>query len=141
MTEKSTAVQTAKPLFPWRLLDWMSMPEWFEGAPLKVEEFREGDEYVVRAEMPGIDPDKDVAIDVTDHTLRIKAERRQETSTEDKHGYRSEFQYGSFVRVLPLAADMSKDDVKATYHDGILEIHVPVDQGKVERHPVPVTRV
>ena len=47
--------------------------------------------------MPGIDPDKDVEITVSDHMLQVKAERRQETKTEDKKGYRSEFRYGSLV--------------------------------------------
>lgn len=141
MTDKTTAVETIKPLLPWRLFDWMGVPEWFETTPLKVEEFRDGDELVVRAEMPGIDPDKDVAIDVTDHMLRIKAERHQETKTEDKDGYRTEFQYGSFTRVLPMASGASGDDVKATYHDGILEIRVPVDQQKADARKIEVTRV
>ncbi len=60
---------------------------------------------------------------------------------KEKNGYRTEFQYGSFVRVLPLTVDMSKEDVKATYRDGILEIRVPVGQGKAEGRKVPVTRV
>jgi len=71
---------------------------------MKVEEFTEGDTMVVRAEMPGIDPDKDVQITVNDHTLRLSAERRQESKTEENGGYRSEFHYGSFMRTVALPA-------------------------------------
>jgi len=108
---------------------------------LRVEEFREGNECVVRAEIPGIDPDKDVQLNVSDHTLRIRAERKEEKKTEEKGRYRSEFHYGSFSRALPLPAGASADDVKATYKDGILEIRIPVDAAKAEATKIPVQRV
>jgi HSP20 family protein len=141
MTEDSGAMELTGPLAPWRMFDWMRVPDVLEAAPLKVEEFRDGDELVVRAEMPGIDPDRDVEIDVMDHLLRIKAERRRETKIEEKDHYRSEFQYGSFTRVVPLASGASRKDVKATYHDGILEVRVPVDRQQAEQRRVPVQRV
>ena len=108
--------------------------------PMRVEEFEEDDALVVRAEMPGLDPEKDVEIDVTDETLRIRAERRQETRVEEKGGYRSEFRYGSFSRTLPLPAGSSRDDVMASYKDGILEVRVPIDRAKVETRKIPVQR-
>ena len=100
---------------------------------MRVENFTEGNEAVVRVEMAGIDPDKDVEISVTDHTLRVHAERREETKTEDKGSYRSEFRYGSFTRVVPFPAGATEKDVKATYKDGILEIRVPVDRASRRR--------
>lgn len=108
---------------------------------MKVEEFTDGDHLVVRAEMPGIDPDKDVHISVSDHTLRIQAERREETSTGDDVGYRSEFNYGSFARTLTLPVGASEDDVKATYKDGILQVRIPIDRRIEEAKKVPVQRV
>jgi HSP20 family protein len=108
---------------------------------LRLEEFREGHELVVRAEMPGLDPDKDVDIHVSDHTLRIRAERKQETKTEDKDGYRSEFRYGSFMRTLSMPSGATDQDVKATYKDGILEVRVPIDTAKAEATKIPVQRV
>ncbi len=129
---------------PRRLLDWLRFPEWagpWEGPEMKVEEFVDGGELVVRAEMPGLDPDKDVDIHVTDHTLRIRAERRQESKVEEKDGYRSEFHYGSFTRTRPLPAGASETDVKATYRDGILEIRLPVDKKAAESTKIPVQRV
>lgn len=81
---------------------------------LKVEEFREDGQLVVRAEMPGIDPDNDVEITVSDDILHLRAERRSETKTEDTSGCHSEFHYGSFSRSLRLPAGATEADIKAT---------------------------
>jgi HSP20 family protein len=125
------------------------LPRWFDWRPelmtpleseMRLEELREGDEYVVRAEMPGLDPAKDVDIELADHTLRIRAERRQETKSEDAKGYRSEFRYGAFLRTVPLPTATTEKDVKATYKDGILEVRVPIDEARAEGKKVPVAR-
>ena len=109
---------------------------------MRVEEYNEGDTLVVRAEMPGIDPDKDVEITVVDGLLTISAERREESTEgkEGKPGYRSEFRYGSFRRVLRLPEGAIESDVKATYADGILEVRVPVGTATPQPSKVPVTR-
>jgi HSP20 family protein len=112
----------------------------FDDSDMKVEEFRDGDTLVVRAEMPGIDPDKDVEITVSDGMLHLSAERRSETKTEDKKGYRSEFRYGSFSRSVRLPAGAGEEDVKATYDDGILEVHIPIDERSNEAKKIPITR-
>ena len=93
---------------------------------LRVDEYRENGTLVIRAEMAGIDPDKDVEITVTDGMLHIQAERREEEETEDKHYHRRELRYGSFTRDVPLPEGASEADVKAAYKDGILEIRVPL---------------
>jgi len=124
-----------------RILDWPeTWRDLMEDTNLKVEEFRDDDELVVRAEMPGIDPDKDVEITVTDNMLQMRAERRSETKTEDKEGYRSEFHYGSFSRTVPLPVGATEDDVKATYTDGILEVRVPIDTSEESAKKIPITR-
>ena len=121
---------------------WPELRRSFEGMELpRIEEFTEGDQVVVRAEMPGLDPDKDVQISVSDHTLHLRAERRQESKTEEKGGYRSEFTYGSFARTLPLPVGATDKDVKATYKDGILEVRIPVDRKEAEAKKVPIQRV
>ncbi|HVV36139.1 MAG TPA: Hsp20/alpha crystallin family protein [Acidimicrobiales bacterium] len=106
----------------------------------RIEEFQEDHTVVVRFEMPGIDPDNDVEITVTDGVLRIKAERREETKSDDTHAYRSEFRYGSYSRGIQLPAGASEDDVKASYKDGILEVRVPMSDEKAEAKKIPVTR-
>jgi HSP20 family protein len=108
---------------------------------MNVEEFTEGDHLVVRAEMPGIDPDEDVHITVSDHTLHLQAERRQETKTEEHGTYRSEFSYGTFARTVALPIGASDEDVKATYKDGVLEVRIPVDRDEADAKRVPVQRV
>ena len=101
-----------------------------EGAGVRVEEFREDGTLVVRAELAGIDPDKDVEISVSDHTLHIEAERHEEEKKEGRDYVRQEFRYGSFVRDLPLPSGVSEADIKASYRDGILEVRVPMPETK-----------
>jgi HSP20 family protein len=93
---------------------------------IRVDEFRDGDTQVVRAELAGIDPDKDVDITVRDGLLQINARRQVEEKSEDKGYTRHELRYGSFSRTLPLPDGASESDITATYKDGILEIRVPV---------------
>ena len=126
-------------------LDWLEWPGFGslrEGdRMLRVEEVREDDALVIKAEMPGIDPDKDVEIKVRDHMLEVRAERREETTTEEKGTRRSEFRYGSFFRAIPLPVDAKEGDVAASYHDGILEIRVPCPPAsKAEPQRIPVER-
>ncbi len=128
--------------FPFPVPRWMDAGRVFPQGPgmLRVEEFQDGDELVVRAEMPGIDPEKDVEIQVTDHTLYLRAERRKESKVEEKGRYRSEFSYGSFVRSVPLPATATEKDVKASYRDGILEVRVPMEQKAPEPRKIAVER-
>lgn len=100
--------------------------EWAEEDVLKVEEYREGDAVVIRADLPGIDPDKDVDIDIIGGALRVSAERRKEEKIEEKNYVRTELRYGSFSHSVPLPAGAREQDVVATYKDGVLEIRVPV---------------
>jgi HSP20 family molecular chaperone IbpA len=112
--------------------------EWFEepfltlrpylGQPIRVEDFVEGDHYMVRAELAGIDPGKDVEITVGAGYLTIRAERHD--MTEGKH--RTEFRYGSFSRSLPLPGKANEEDVTATYRDGILTVSVGFKPEKKE---------
>lgn len=108
---------------------------------LRVEEAREGDDLVVRAELPGIDPERDVEVTVSDGVLHIRAHREERSEQKDKDTVRSEFRYGSFVRNLPLPAGVKEEDVKASYKDGILEIRMPMAQEqKEELKKIPVSR-
>jgi HSP20 family protein len=67
-----------------------------------VEEFHDGDTLVVRAELPDIDPDKDVEVTTTDGVVRIHAHREQKSDHQEKRGYRSEFRYGDYKRDIAL---------------------------------------
>ncbi|HET7486704.1 MAG TPA: Hsp20/alpha crystallin family protein [Acidimicrobiales bacterium] len=95
-------------------------------ALIPVDEVREDGALVIRAEMPGIDPEKDVTITVTDGVLQIEAERRLEEKVEEKGYLRRELRYGTFVRSIALPEGVSDADISATYKDGILQVRVPI---------------
>jgi HSP20 family protein len=83
-----------------------------------------GDNFVLKAQLPGIDP-KDVDVQVTREAISISGERRCE-NTEEKPGcVRSEFRYGKFHRVLSLPAPIQNDSVQAECKDGILTLTLP----------------
>ncbi len=103
---------------------------------IRVDEFRDGEELVVRAELPGIDPDKDVELTVADGMLHIQAERREEEHRAGKGYRRRELRYGSFSRSLPLASGVKESDITATYKDGILEIRIPAPKESATRVPI-----
>ena len=132
-------------LEPFTLFDRMDrlFDQWTRSMPMstplvedmiRVDEYQQGDTLVVRAELAGIDPDKDVELAVSDGVLRINAHRRLEEKTEDKGYLRHELRYGSFTRALPLPEGVSDSDITATYRDGILEIRIPLpEQPKPEQ--------
>lgn len=147
--EKRESQVTPRDWFSRWFEDWPAFPRWPEAwrsrllegwEPLRVEEVQEDDALVVKAEMPGIDPDQDVEITVSDQTLHIRAERRQESRSEEDGRVRSEFRYGSFARSVPLPAGATEEDVQASYKDGILEVRIPVDEHKAEARRIEVQR-
>lgn len=125
--------------------DWPAHPfeAWrrmFDQDEVKVEEFLEDSAVVVRAELPGVDPDRDVDISIVDGNLCIRAERRHEEKVEHRDYRRSEIRYGSFSRVLPLPAKAKESDIKASYKDGILEVRAPVEEGTAKPARIPISR-
>jgi HSP20 family protein len=124
---------------------WLDFPRFagfsdWSGRSLRIEEFRENDTLVVRAELPGIDPDKDVEISVAEGRLTIRAERREETKEERKGYVRSEFEYGSLLRVVPLPPGADESSVSASYADGILEVRVPVETASAAPKRIQIKR-
>lgn len=104
----------------------------FGTAPyIRVEDFVEDGNYVVRAEMPGVDPNKDIQIDIAGDVMTIRGERREEEHDRN----RSELHYGSFERTLPLPGGVKAEEVRATYINGVLEVRVPyaVEEPKTTR--------
>jgi len=112
-----------KTIFP-DLMDWFEEPfltlRPYLGQPIRVEEYVEDDHYLIRAELAGIDPEKDVEVTVGSGYLTIRAERSDKI--QGKH--RSEFRYGSFSRTLTLPVNADEDAVTASYRDGILTVSV-----------------
>jgi HSP20 family protein len=90
-------------------------PRWWEAGDLiRVEEYRQDGSLVIRADLPGIDPDTDVELTVSGGMLHIKAERREEERREEKGYVRQEVRYGSLSRSLPLPGGVTGADITAT---------------------------
>ncbi len=106
------------------LFDWLESPltmlRPMSAQTMRVEDYVKDGRYVVRAELPGFDPEKELAVTVSDGILTIKADR--EEKTEDMH--HSEFRYGSFIRHMTLPATADENHIRASYAQGILEIAI-----------------
>jgi HSP20 family protein len=89
------------------------------GQVMRIEERIQNGRYEVRAEMPGIDPDKQAKVTVEKGVLTIRAERPEEEGI----GH-SEFRYGSFCRKVALPENADETRIQAGYNNGILEISV-----------------
>jgi HSP20 family protein len=86
-----------------------------------VESYVEGNKFVVRMELPGIDP-QEIDIKVSGGVLSVRGSREQKEETKKRNFYRREIRYGSFERSMPLPEGIKAEDIKATYRDGILEL-------------------
>jgi HSP20 family protein len=98
-------------------------PERAQGWTPASEVFREGDDAVVRMELPGVDPASDVHVEIERGHLVIRGERRQ-TRTDEQHGGIREMRYGSFRRVFRLPDHITPEDLSATYDAGLLTVRV-----------------
>jgi len=80
---------------------------------------------VTRVDLPGVKKE-DVTVHVTDGHLALSGERKQEKEEKKDNVYRTEREYGSFYRAVPLPEGAKLEDVKATFADGVLEVSVPL---------------
>lgn len=99
-----------------------------------IEDFVDDGTYVVRAELPGIDPVADVSVTLENSVLTIKGERHE--SKQDKRI--QEIQYGAFSRSVRVPSGTKSDDIEATYRDGVLEVRVPIAVDKGEARVVKI---
>lgn len=90
--------------------------------PVDIQE--RGNEYQIKAELPGIDP-QDVDVRVEGNTLIIRGERKQEEEETGTNFFRRERNYGSFMRAFTLPETIDADHIKATAKGGLLTITVP----------------
>lgn len=118
-------------LLPWGM--YFRNPEW---KSIKIEEFIKDKKFVVRAEMPGVDPDKDIEVSIADGYLMIKGERREEMR-DDHH---CEFSYGSFSRSIALPNGYDEKNIHADYKDGVLQVSVDLPNGVSKGMKIPVNK-
>jgi len=81
-------------------------------------------EIVLRAELPGM-KQEDIDIELTGDTLTLRGERRFEDEERRDDFVRVERSYGRFQRAFTLGVPVQHDQVRASYRDGVLEVHLP----------------
>jgi HSP20 family protein len=95
------------------------------GSFMPAAELNETDEAVdLKLELPGLKAE-DIDIQVSADSVAISGERKSESKTEENGVTRSEFNYGSFRRVVPLDTRIDNASVTAEYDNGILRLHMP----------------
>lgn len=130
---------------PWPdMLAW-PMFGWREGSlgVLRVDEYREDGALVVRADLPGIDPDTDLEVTASGGVLHIAVERHDEEVPEGRSYLRHEILHRHRLErdlLLPEGAEGS--ELAATYDDGVLEVRMPLPAEKAacEVTRIPVTK-
>ena len=118
---------------PFRELDRMASALIDNRGPrvMPMDLFREGDHYVLNADMPGIDPGS-VDIDVDGQLLTIRGERTM-ANHENVKWLTRERMAGSFLRQLNLGQGIDVDRIGATYNHGVLSVTIPVSEAAKPR--------
>jgi HSP20 family protein len=92
-----------------------------------MESFRQNGSFVVKMDIPGVDP-KDVHLTVEEGCLTVEGDRQRPADLEGSMVWKEEVCYGPFRRTLQVPRGIKADQIKATYHDGVLEIAAPVEE-------------
>jgi HSP20 family protein len=101
-------------------------------------EVSQGDgKYNIHVELPGLEP-KDVKVDVENDALVIQGERRFEQEEKEGGVQRTERQYGLFYRSVPLPEGAKVEQAQAKFHNGVLEVSIPVPEQQSNRRSIPV---
>jgi HSP20 family protein len=107
---------------------WSTAPLWRNAAAglwaPDVDVYQKDDQLVIKADLPGLRKDE-VSVEIADEFVTIQGERKTEHKDEREGYFRSERNYGSFCRVVPLPEGAITDQAKASFHDGVLEVTLP----------------
>src|SRR5581483_4719393 len=104
----------------------------------RMDMYEKDDAIVVKAELPGLKKD-DVQVEIQGEDLIIRGESKAESEIKDEDYYRSERNFGSFYRRMPLPAGVTAEQIHASLTDGVLEVRVPKPaEAKAEAKKIPV---
>jgi HSP20 family protein len=92
---------------------------------LAIDVHREGDNLVLKADVPGIKPEE-VKIEVEDDVLTVSGEHEERKEEKEKDYVRRERRYGSFHRSIALPAGVDPNQINANTRDGVLEVTIPL---------------
>jgi len=102
------------------------------------EAHRDGDDAVIRLELPGVSTD-DVTVEVKGRHLVISGSRRDQREEQNEGRRFSEFRYGSFTRSFRLAPSVSAEAVSASYDAGVLTVRVAGAYAEAEGHKIEIS--
>src|SRR5262245_58925853 len=92
--------------------------------------YEEGDNIVVKAELPGLDRN-DIDVQVENNILTLRGERKREKEVKSENLFRTERYYGSFTRSFTLPVTVDTEKIRADYRDGVLQVTMPkVEEAK-----------
>jgi HSP20 family protein len=97
-----------------------------------VDIFEEGNDVVVKAELPGMSKD-DIDVNISDDVITISGEKKSEEKIEKKDYFRLERSHGSFSRSLTLPTEIQTDKAKASFNDGVLEVRIPKSEAAIQK--------
>lgn len=137
--KKRALMEPARPRDPFAVLRQMlsSMERAFDEWPAspgtnrveawapKIDVMERDSRLITRFDLPGVKKD-DVDVEVMDGQLIVSGERKRESEETKGSVYRSEREYGSFYRAVPLPEGCKAEDVRATFVNGVLEVSVPL---------------
>jgi HSP20 family protein len=110
---------------------------WSRPTAMPVDSYRNGDEFVVAFDLPGVDKDA-IDIDVERNVLTVRAERRPVDLGDQAVAQQSERPHGVFARQLFLGDALDTEHIDATYDNGVLVLRVPIAE-KAKPRKVAVT--
>ncbi len=120
--------QELMPLMSWYGQDNTEAPQ--EAWAPKVDIKEEEKEFVVFADIPGVDPN-DIDIEMDGNTLTVKGERKSDKEEKSKNYYRLERTTGKFYRQFTLPESVDSAKISAKTKNGVLAIHLPkAEEGK-----------
>ena len=102
---------------------WGDFPKLEELSP-SVDIFEEGNDLVLKAELPGMTKD-DVKVTITENLITLTGEKKHEEKVEKEDYQWSECSYGSFTRSFRLPDNVNIDEAKAEFKDGVLKVRLP----------------
>lgn len=91
----------------------------------RIDVYQTDTEVVATAELPGVESKEDIDVLLTDDSLTIKGEFKRGQEQKEENFIHSERYYGVFNRTIPLPAEVKPDQARASYNNGLLEIHIP----------------
>lgn len=96
---------------------------------------RANGDMIVTAELPGIDPDKDLEITVDDDYLIIKGEKSEEKEQTEEDRYTHERRFGEFIRRIPVPEGVDAEKISADYVKGVLTVTVRLPEETTPKEP------